>query len=264
LAAKPGPVRADLERNPAVFDALTPAERRFRLRALEVRWELLSLMKRPPGQRAPLLQGLPKDDRPFAEFRLRQWDALPLGTQRAILENEITVRYFLRLQSNAPADRRRAMANLPPDLRRRLEVNLARWRELPRDRRERMLDRFNQFFALTRAERERILSLLPEPQRRQTQNLLQNIEQLPASRRQQVIKSLRKFADMTPAERARFLQNATRWEAMSPQARQAWLSMMRGLPPLPPGIHPTPPLPPGLQPPLPPHSPARLTAGGTN
>ncbi|MHB8523537.1 MAG: DUF3106 domain-containing protein [Limisphaerales bacterium] len=264
LATKTEPVRQWWRRKLQEYDGLQPEERGVRLRAVQFRWTLLSLMKTSPARRGEKLDGLPEADRKYIEFRLQQWDALPATVQNDILENEITVRYFLRLEPSAPADEAQALQWLPPDDRRQLEDRLARWRAWQPDHREKMLDRFSQFFELTRDERQRILGILPDPQRRQTEQNLKTIEQLPRTQRQQVIESLRKFAAMTSGQREQFLENAARWEAMSPREREAWLSLVRRLPPLPPGLHRSPPLPPGLTPPLPFPTAARAAAGPTN
>ncbi|MBU6402340.1 MAG: DUF3106 domain-containing protein [Verrucomicrobia bacterium] len=253
LAKEPAELRDYWRKKLQEYAALSPTVRDTRLRAVQFRWELLALMKLSPTERAARWQPLSVGDRAFLQQRLAQWDALPAPMQHEILENETTVLYFLRLQSGSAADQERTLQTYPADYRRKLEVNLARWRGLSRARREQMLGRFNRFFELTSDERQQILNILPEPQRQQTQQMLQSLERLPKSQRQEVLEGLRKFANLTSAEREQFLQNAARWEALSVREREAWLNMMNELPPLPPGVEPMPPLPPNFgTPPLPP------------
>ena len=261
LAREPEALRNYWRAKLQEYDALAPSARDTRLRAVQFRWELLSLMKLAPAARLTRLNTLSAGDRAFLRQRLEQWDALPAPLQREFLENETTVLYFLRLQSGTPADQERLLRTFPPDHRQKLEANLSRWRTLGRGQREKMLERFNQFFEITGDERERILGILPETERRQAKQVLQTIGQLPKEQRQQVLDAFRRFADMTPAEREQFLQNAARWEAMSPREREAWLSLMNRLPPVPPGVEPLPPLPPdfGTPPPLPPGVRPRAT-----
>jgi hypothetical protein len=254
LAKEPEALRDYWRTKLQEYDALAPTVRDTRLRAVQFRWELLSLMKAPPSDRVARLKAVSAGDRAFLQQRLDQWDALPASIQREILGNEITVLYFLRLQSGALADQQRTLQSFPADYRQRLEANLSQWRAVGREEREKMLECFNRFFEITGEERRRILGILPAPQRRQAEQMLHTIDPLPRPQRQQVLEGFRKFADLTPAERDQFLQNAARWEAMSAREREAWLSLVHQLPPLPPGVEPLPPLPPdfGNPPPLPP------------
>jgi len=156
-----------------------------------------------------------------------------------------------------------------------LEQQLDSWRALPLGERERMCDRFQQFFELSQREKEKILGALSEAERGGMGKTLQAFEKLPSEQRSLCVNSFRKFANMTPEERAHFLKNAGRWKKTPPDDRESWRTVVTKLPPLPPGFG-EPSLPPGFgEPPRPPgfqerdsgpatSAPARATNHSTN
>ena len=235
------------------YAALTPEDRELRLRLMELRWYLLPLMKTGSTHRQSQLEMIPDEDRKLVEQRLQQWDQVPPDLQKEFMENEMTVDYFLRLESSSPAQREVMLQTLSAEERNRLEGKLEKWRALPVASRQRMCDNFHQFFELTPREKERTLGVLPEAERRQMEQTLQAFEKLPSAQRRLCIESFRKFANMTPVERTLFLKNAERWQAMAQGERRAWRDLVTTLPPLPPGFG-EPPMPP------PPTAPA-LTSG---
>jgi len=235
------------------YELLPPEARELRLRATELRWYLVPLMKTPAAQRPPLDTSVPAELRPLVADRLQHWDLLPPDAQRELVENELALDYFSQVQSPGAADPGRLAENLSPAQRQRLEADLARWRAMPPAERERIFEQVRRFFELTPREQEKTLSTLSAAERAQIDQTLRAFQGLPREQRAQCIRSFAKFAGLSAAERQQFLQNAERWSAMSPSEREAWRNLVRKLalaPPLPPGFvsGPLPPLPPGASP----------------
>jgi hypothetical protein len=237
------------------YDALIPEERELRLRTTQLRWQMKWLMTTPPAQRSEKLAQISDEDRRWIDSRLELWDKLSPELQREVLEHEFTISYFMRLETAPPAERENLLQHFSPDRRKKLEDDIARWRGLPDQQRRRMYDNFNQFFELSEREKERTLNTLSEAERRQMEQVLGQFEKLPAHQRRVCIDSFRKFSNMTAEERDQFLQNAERWQAMTPSERETWRNLVTQLPPMPPGLPPLPPIPPGLNAPAPPPLP---------
>jgi hypothetical protein len=228
------------------YAALTPGEREARLRAIELRWYLVPLMRSPSANRVAQLALVPDEYRTMAEERLKLWDLLKPEIQRQVQGSEWTIRYIVQPQS-ASASQNPSMPNdLTLPRREKLEQQLASWLALPPDKRQRMCDRFQQFFELSPREKEKILGTLPDAERGEMDKTLQAFEKLPTEQRGLCVSSFTNFINMTPEERARFLNNAERWKEMPPDDRQTWRTLVTKLPPLPPGFA-KPPLPPGFQ-----------------
>jgi hypothetical protein len=265
LASIAEPARNRLLAKVREYAALTPGERETRLRAIELRWYLVPLMRTPPANRLAQLALVPDQYRTMVEERLKLWDLLNPEIQRQVQDSELTIRYVVQLQPASAPQYPSLTNDLTLPQREKLEQQLASWRALPPDRRQRMFDRFRQFFELSPREKEKILSALPDAERGDTDKTLQAFEKLPSDQRSLCVSSFRKFANMTPEERARFLKNAERWKEMPPDDRQTWRTLVTKLPPLPPGFG-KPPLPSGFQeqksgpttPPLP-RAPINLT-----
>ena len=199
------------------YQALGPDERELRLRATELRWYLMPLLRSPPGERAAQLAQVPPDLRELAQTRLTQWDLLPPPLQQEFLANDKTLHYFAQVETtNAPAN---------PD-------------------HQKIAEQFNQFFEFTPAEKQQTLGTLSEAERAQMEKTLQSFEQLPPEQRRQCVRNYAKFAGMSGTERAEFLKNAENWTKMSPQERQTWRDLVAHVPLWP-------PLPPPVMPPLP-------------
>ena len=246
LASIAEPARNRLQAKLREYAALTPDEREARLRAIELRWYLVPLMRTPPTNLVAQLALIPEEYRTMVEERLKLWDLLKPEIQRQIQESEWTIRYIVQLQSAAASQHPSITNVLTRPQGEKLEQQLASWRALPPDRRQRIFDRFQQFFELSPREKEKILSALPDAERGDMDKTLQAFEKLPSEQRSLCVSSFRKFANMTPEERARFLKNAERWKEMPPDDRQTWRTLVTKLPPLPPGFG-KPPLPPGFQ-----------------
>jgi hypothetical protein len=227
--------------------SLKPDEREMRLRATELRWYLLPLMNIPPTNRAAQLALIPPEQRKLIEDRLAQWDRVAPATQRELLENELTARYFTQFEMSTPQQRTNLLAEISPRRRAQLEAGMARWGALSEEQRRKTCERFDQFFELTPREKEKALNTLSEAERQQMEKTLRTFENLPKAERELCVRSFEKFASLSLEERQQFLKNAERWRLMSADERQAWrdlVTMVPGwpalaAPPMPPGF-PTP------------------------
>jgi hypothetical protein len=210
------------------YEAMKPEQRELRLRVTELRWYLLPIMKTPATNRLAQLALTPPDQREIITDRLREWDALPPAVQKELLDNEAGVRYFTEM--NAVSDPR----EISVPRRIKLELGVSQWQKLPAEKREKILDRFNQFFDLRPAEKEKALSTLSEAERRQIEKTLHKFDSLPAAQRALCLKTFDQFANMSLVERHQFLKNAERWKTMSLEERQSWRDLVNRVSQLPP------------------------------
>lgn len=245
------------------YQALNPDERELRLRATELRWWLLPLMRQPVANRVTSLNLIPAHLHPLIEGRLQVWDLLPPPMQQELLENEDVAQWFIRLQGLTPGQREDILKNLTPERRSLLEQGLESWTAMSPAERRQTCERFDRYFELSHREREKILNTLTDSERQQMEETLRSFEQLPREKRIACVRSFAKFASMGIAERQQFLKNAERWEKMSPTERQAWrnlVSRVPEFPPLPPDFGKRPPV---LPPTLPnPPQPSVTNGGG--
>ena len=223
LASRPPEVRQRILAKIQEYQVLSPEERELRLQVTELRWYLQPLLKTPATNRTAQLALIPDPLRDLVATRITQWDKFPITLQQMMLTNQLAPNYLV---SGSPT-------NLPP---------------LPTVKlREKMSQRFNQFFELTAPEKEKVLTTLSDPERRQMEKTLAAFANLNPAQRQQCLVSFSKFASMTPEEQEEFLKNAARWSQMSPQERQSWRELVSAAPKVPPLPHltrKTPPLPP--------------------
>jgi hypothetical protein len=226
------------------YEALDPNMRELRLRATELRWYLMPLLREPPTDRAARLAQVPEDIRELVEDRLNQWTILPPPLQQEFLENEHTLRYFASVDvSGGPPEN----AGRGPN-----DGEQARWNALPETQHRQITAEFNQFFELTPHEKQKVLGTLSDIERQQMEKTLQAFGKLPPQQRDECVRAFTKFAEMNATERAEFLKNAECWSQMPPAERQAWRDLVVNVPewpPLPPGFTvppPPPPLPPGF------------------
>jgi predicted Fe-S protein YdhL (DUF1289 family) len=237
LTNRPPQIREGILAKVAEYEALDPNERELRLRATELRWYLLPLMRDAPSNRAAGLAQVPADMRDLVQSRLDEWMILPPDLQQEFLENEETLRYFEHLDvSNNPSLRLIA----PPG------SELARWVEMTEAQRKQIAANVDQFFALTPDEKQAALDTLSDVERKQMEKTLQAFNQLPPSQREECVRAFAKFASMSASEKQEFLKNAQRWSEMSPADRQAWRDLVANVPewpPLPPNFIAPPPLP---------------------
>jgi hypothetical protein len=221
LTNRPPEARARILAKVREYQALGPDERELRLRATELRWYLMPLLRTPPAERAARLALVPADLRELVNTRLTQWDLLPPPLQQEFLANDQTLHYFAHVAAtNAPAS---------PE-----QQNIA--------------GQFSQFFELTPAEKQQTLGTLSEAERAQMEKTLQSFEQLPPPQRRECVRNYAKFAGMSGPERAEFLKNAESWAKMSPTERQTWRDLVTHVPLWPPA-------PALLPPPAPPAAP---------
>jgi len=256
LAARPAETRQRLLAKLRDYQALPPAERELRLRATELRWWLLPLMRQPRTNRVGQLNFIPADLRKLMDDRLAQWDLLPPDLQKEILEKDEAA----RLEALTVAQRENNLAHLQPEQRAALEAGLTRWRTLPESQRRATCEQFDGYFNLTPRERQKVLGTLSETEREQMEQTLRAFENLPRDQRQACVRSFAKFANLSLAERQQFLKNAERWQQMPLAEREAWRNLVRTVPDwpaLPPGLGETPP-------PLPPDWPRNRNRLSTN
>jgi hypothetical protein len=237
LTNKPPEVRERLLAKIQEYQALGADERELRLRATELRWYLMPLLRDAPTNRAVRLSQAPDDIRDLVKARLMQWEILPPTLQKEFLDNERTLHYFSHVDAT----------NAAPD------SEQARWNALPENQRQTVTAQFNQFFELTPMEKQKALGTLSETEREQMEKTLQSFDKLPPAQRVECIRAYSKFAGMTPQARVEFLKNAERWSQMSPAERKAWGDLAAHVPqwpPLPTALimPPMPPVPKNLYP----------------
>jgi len=240
LAGKLPAYREYLRGKLAEFELLTPEEREVRLRALQLRWHLVVLIRTPVDGRAARLQGLRSEDRALVEERIAAWDKLSAEAQRELMENQYTVDYLLQFDSGI-GRRETILGGIAPEQRVRIEADLVRFGELPQEKRDRIYRNFQQFFELNDGERGRILAALPSPARVEMQKTITALNALPDDQRQRCLEALQRFTLMSTSEREQFLVNAERWQKMSQEQRQSWRQLVHQWPlepPLPPGFIP--------------------------
>ncbi len=201
------------------YEKLSPDERELRLRATELRWYLMPLLKMNHASRALRLAKIPVDLRDIVKDRLTGWDILPPELQDEFLENERAMYYFSGVRPAA---------------------NSVVEKEL-QAKRERISAQFNQFLELSPEEKQETLSVLSAEERIQMQKTLESFEKLTPPQKNECVRNYVKFAGMGDAERAEFLRNAEHWSQMSPSERQTWRDLVANVPdwaPLPASIYP--------------------------
>jgi predicted Fe-S protein YdhL (DUF1289 family) len=236
LTNRPPQIRVRILAKVAEYEALDPNERELRLRATELRWYLMPLLREPATNQAAMLTLVPPDVRELIQARLEEWTILPPTLRDEFLANEHILYYFAHVDTRSvPAE------NSPraPD-----ESERAHWNGLSEAERRQITDGFNQFFELTPDEKQKAMNTLSETERQQMEKTLQSFDKMPASQRSECVNAFAKFASMNPIEKTEFLKNAERWSAMSPAERQAWRDLVVNVPqwpPLPLGALPAPP-----------------------
>jgi hypothetical protein len=241
LTNRPPEIRMRILAKVAEYEALDPNERELRLRATELRWYLMPLLRDPSTNHATRLAQVPDDVRGLVQTRLEEWTILPPPLQQEFLANERILHYFAHVDaSGSSADN----SGRTPS-----EAERAHWNGLSEPERRQITDGFNQFFSLTPDEKQTALNTLSDVERRQMEKTLQSFEKMPASQRAECVNAFAKFASMNALDQAEFLKNAERWSALSPAERQAWRDLVVNVPqwpPLPIGM--TPPPAPGVSP----------------
>ncbi|HUA68574.1 MAG TPA: DUF3106 domain-containing protein [Candidatus Saccharimonadales bacterium] len=239
LANRPPEIRERILAKVNEYEALDPDERELRLRATELRWYLLPLMRDSPSNRDAGLARVPTDMRELVKARLDQWIILPPQLQQEFLENESALHYFAHLDVSNYS----TLSKIAPP-----GSELARWTAMTETQRKQIAANVNQFFELAPDEKQEALNTLSDAERTQMEKTLQTFDKLPPGQREECIHAFAKFASMNELEKREFLKNAQRWSQMSPADRQTWRDLVANVPqwpPLPQGfIMPPPPLPP--------------------
>jgi len=238
LTNRPPEMRAKILAKVREYQALGADERELRLRATELRWYLVPLLRLSPTNRVSRLAMVPPEMQELVKSRLQHWDILPPPLKQEFLTNDSTLHYFARVEpTNA------TVAN--PD-------------------QQQIADRFNQFFELTAAEKKSTLNTLSVAERAQMEKTLQSFEKLPPRQRLTCVHNYAKFAGMSATERAQFLKNADDWSKMSPAERQTWRDLVKTVPLWPPMPPPMTIMPPNLIPHSTPKLPRTTVATNLN
>jgi hypothetical protein len=237
--------RAIIEDRLKEFDALPKDQREVRLKLMELRWQLMSLIRLAPTNRAPAIKLIPEQDRLLVNERLRYWDQLEPDIQKAVLENEMMLSYIISGQAANTTELTNRIETLPPNLRSNLLATMQRWRQMTPQEQQTIYQNFRSVFDLDDRQRQKVISQGAFDRSSATEQekialVLKNIENLPRDQRERWMNSLQRFTSMSMEERARFVQNAERWQKMSEAERQTWRNLTRKMPPLP-------PLPPGTK-----------------
>jgi hypothetical protein len=221
LARRPSEIRTRILAKVQEYEMLDPDERELRLRATELRWYVVPMLKLPRADREERMVHVPAELRSSVQSRLMQWDLLPPPLKEEFLTNETTLHYF-------------AQATMPAT----------------DSQQEKAAARFSRFFDLTPGEKEDLLRTLSAEERMQMDKTLKTFDQLPPQQRLLCVRNYAKFAGMNEAERTEFLKNADKWSKMSPVERQTWRDLVAHVP-----LWPPLPMPPPMPPPLPPMPP---------
>jgi CHAD domain-containing protein len=192
---------------------------------------------------------VPAELRPLVEARLTQWNILPATLQQQVLQDDNTLDIAAQLAAIPTTQRSNLLSALPSQRRAEVEGSFQKWLQLSDAQRRLLSERVSRYFDLTAEEKQKVLSTLSEAERSQMETTLREFEKLAPAQRVRCINAFGTFASFTPEERQQFLKNAERWQAMTPDQRQAWRKLVQAapvLPPLPPGAeNARPPLPPG-------------------
>jgi len=232
------------------YAAMPEAERNRKLNALDFRWHLVPLMKMDQAERGTRLASVPERYREDINHRLAGWDNLEARTRAELLKNESLFRYMSSFGRGRES--RIALTNhigkMPAKLRESVEKRIADWRGKPKQDRRQMTHQFHRFFDLRPTEQEKALRHLPRRERAKMEASLRRFKSMSTTQRELVIKSFDRLAEMTQAQRTSFFQNSQRWNEMNDKERKQWRTLVREMPPLPPGFEKkaTPPLPPGM------------------
>jgi hypothetical protein len=226
LTNRPPEIRARILAKIDEYEALAPNDRELRLRATELRWYLMPLLRESLTNRNARLAQVPADIRDVVENRLEEWNILPPSLREEFLENERILRDFTHLDvSNNPAENSRRGTS---------DADRAHWNALSEPERRQVAAGFKQFFELTPDEKQSALNTLSEAERRQMEKTLQAFEKMPAAQRAECVSAFAKFTSMNAPQRAEFLKNAARWSEMSPAERQTWRDLVVNVPQWPP------------------------------
>ena len=247
LAGKKPEHRKVLEDSLRSYEALTPDERELRLRTMDLRYHLTTLLRTASSNRTDRLKLVPERERPLIEGRLKIWDGLSPEEQKDALEDEQRIRVLTAIGSSS-SHKAISLTGASSNQVRQIEQQLIRWQTLPEARRQQAQKNFTLLFELTEAEKMKPspATNLSDDERALMQKSLDRFQKLSPLQRSQCVLGFEKFAALSPVERRQFLASAEEWQKMKPADRESWRKLVSKVPQLP-------PLPPGFgQPPLPP------------
>jgi hypothetical protein len=224
LANKSPQIRVRILAKVNEYAALNPDERELRLRATELRFFLMPLLRAAPDARSTRLALVPANVRDLVQSRLMQWEILPPNLQQEFLENEHAMTYF----SSVNATNVIKAGDGPSD------AEESHWNALPENERQNMTAEFKQFFELSPQEKQKTLGALSDAERKQMEKTLQMFDKLPPLQKAQCMRAYDKFANLSRQEQAEFLINARHWAAMSVAERKAWSDLVTHVPQWPP------------------------------
>ncbi len=223
------------------FDALSPEQRRVRLRLMQLRWELLSLLRSSPTNRTELSNSIPVEDRELINDRLKYWDRLAPDLQKWVLDNEGLLSYFISGEARSTSDLTNKLETLPPLVRQKLTNSVARWIEFTPEQQRKIYENFREVFGLDQPDRKKVLdqNLLKgasQQELKQIEKVIESFQKLSREQREQCMAYFRKFTNMTMEQRVQFLQNAERWEKMADSEKEAWRRLINQMPAIPPPL----------------------------
>jgi len=246
LAGKSPAERKAIMAKVSEYEALPKEVREARLFQTELHWYMLTLLRLEPAQRAARLKDISPLYQPALMTQLSEWDRLPDSLRQTLLEKETFLRTYVQWQGQLPSTQEDLLSRLPAARKAAWTEELSRWQKLPEDQRQAMCGAFQRFFSSTRARQKETIQALSDDERRQMEQALQSYAKLPPNQQRVCVQSFGKFATMSTEERGQFLQNAAKWETMTPSERELWGALVNHLPPMPPDFFSNlPPMPPG-------------------
>lgn len=226
------------------YDGLTPEECENRIRAMELRTILVTLLRLAPGNRAESMKLVSERDRSMVAARVKIWETFSAEEQNDVLTNEALIRIIAGSSGSVPRENVTLSVTASNQLM-HVEPQVQWWGGLSESRRTRIQQNFRDIFELTDAEKAKQklqpLPFTPED-RTVMEKTLAQFGRLPAVQRAQCVQGFGKFTELTPAERRQFLANAEEWKKMSVEDREKWRKLVTRMPPVPPGLG-QPPLP---------------------
>lgn len=243
LAARPEGQREQFRAFLREYERLAGDERERRLQALELRFQLTSILRLGAEARTQAVARLPESSRAIVAERLEYWGRLTPDVQRALLENE----RLLRVVTFVSAGRAGAPGGAALDSNQvgRLETAVLNWNSLPEAKRSAAEEAFKRIFEPAPGLPAKSVSPLDPAEREAMQRALDRFKNLSPTQRSQCVRNFSRLAELSAGERQAFLRSAEEWQRMSPEDREAWRSLVRRvpiLPPLPQGFR-LPPLP---------------------
>jgi len=237
LAAKDSKLRKVLEDYALKYQALPAEQRELRLRNMELRYHVTSLLRTAPSNRTERLKFVPDRDRPLVEQRLKYWDQLSAEQREVALQNERLTREYIGVGSSGNTASLTGQASNQVV---RIEQEIVRWNMVPDTRHAQIQRTFKELFELTDEEKAReMLGPLPwsDEDRQLMERALTRFKQLSLSQRNTCVTNFNKLTLLSPAERREFLVNAEEWQKMKPEDREAWRKLISKVPPMPPLPH---------------------------